>query len=613
MRADPVTFQVFTWAQEGKLPNIAKLMARGTWGHSVPTFPSHTPTNFATLLTGSSPAVHGIADGPMRVEGRPLARPSVGGFSSSAKKAAPAWSILEQTGRSVYLLSVPGSTPPELGAGGTTVRGRWGGWGADFANLIFESESAARRKELGRTAKLFMHGAALTRFVVPQPAQSPGVAYTADLDVHGLSVRAVFGDADGDGAPESVAFGTGEADLGRAAVGGEGTGWSPVSLAWKGADVETHLRFFVIEAGAEGHFRLRAQVDQLNRFVAQPPEAAERLREAAGPMVDFVDNFPAQLIHAEGDREAFLLEARQSLAWHRAAAAHVVGTEKPDVFIHDIYTPNQMLTSRWWMGAIDPDSVHHAGTPEAERAARWAEVLEMYQGLDAIVGEALVGADEDTVVVLSSDHGAAPMNRQVRLNNLFADKGWLATSVDPETGAPIVDWDRSQVVFLNMYSVFIDPEGLGGDWTRASGEAYEALRREVSDALFALHDADGTAPVASVTAWEFADTLHLPTDRVGDLLVSNHPGFGWSEETTADGAAFVTPKATGYKQAIAPGSTQAVWTPFIIAGPGIKQGVELSAPVAARDQLPTILKAMGVPIPDDVEGQPIAEAFTAAD
>ena len=65
------------------------MMDQGSYGYSIPTFPSHTPTNFATLLTGTYPKTIGVADGPMHGEGRPLNKVAVGGFSSVAKKIDP--------------------------------------------------------------------------------------------------------------------------------------------------------------------------------------------------------------------------------------------------------------------------------------------------------------------------------------------------------------------------------------------------------------------------------------------------------------------------------------------------------------------------------------------
>ena len=79
VRSEPELFTLYQWAEEGKLPNIKKLMERGSYGYSKPTFPGHTPTNFATLLTGATPLRHGITDGPMHVEGKPLDSVAVAG------------------------------------------------------------------------------------------------------------------------------------------------------------------------------------------------------------------------------------------------------------------------------------------------------------------------------------------------------------------------------------------------------------------------------------------------------------------------------------------------------------------------------------------------------
>ncbi len=620
MRADPDTFDVFTWAQEGRLPHIKALMDRGTWGYSIPTFPSHTPTNFSTLLTGSFPETHGVADGPMRVEGHPLARPSVAGFSSTGRKVPAVWSLLEQAGRKVFLLSVPSSTPPELQLGGMTVRGRWGGWGADFANVIFETDAAERKADLGRNARLFMLAEELTRFVTPaEPAgwtdapASFSPAYELSLSAYGLTLYGLSVDGTDDGVdnPDRIAFSMDRGAPFASLAEGEWSDWQPATLDWKGTPVQTNFRLHVIRLDGDRFFRVRMQIDALNRFVTDPPEVADALRQDVGPMVDYVDSFPAQLIHYPEDRQTFLDEAGQSLAWHADAVTAAYQRYHPDVVVHCIYTPNQMLTSRWWMGAVDPNSARYDDYSEEEHAARWQEVRDMYLALDEVIGRAMAEAGDDALIVLSADHGAAPQDQSVRLNNVFAEKGWLVSKTDPATGAQVVDWEHSKVVFLKMYSIYVDPEGLGGDWHRASGPAYDALRDEVIATLSDLRDDAGQAPVASVRRWEDASSLDLPADRVGDLILSNHPGYGWSEDVTADHDVFVVPEVTGYKQSIEPGSTKAIWTPFVIAGPGVAEGVELKEPIHHVDQLPTILTLMGVPVPEHVQGHVVQAALAA--
>lgn len=367
-------------------------------------------------------------------------------------------------------MSVPGSTPPELTTG-SVVRGRWGGWGADFPAVIFERESAARRKELGRGARLFLLSDELTRFVTPQepgawssPPTSRSALSELNLSAYGLDLFGLLVDGSDDGHdnPDRVVFSRDRGEVLATLEPGQWSDWFPVTLSRDGMEVQSSARLHVIRIGEGGAFRIRVLFDALNRFSTSPAEVALDLGGETGPMVDFVDNFPAQLVHFPEDKATFLDEAGQSLAWHKGAVSAVYGRYHPDVFIHDTYTPNQMLTSRWWMGFLDPKSTRYGDVSEAERAVLWDEVYTMYRQLDDIVGEAMTHAGDDGLVVLSSDHGAAALNRTVRLNNLFASKGWLHTRVDPTSGAPVVDWDDTRVVFLNMYGIYLHPDGLGG-------------------------------------------------------------------------------------------------------------------------------------------------------
>src|SRR5690606_24465322 len=123
------------------------------------------------------------------------------------------------------------------------------------------------------------------------------------------------------------------------------------------------------------------------------------------------------------------------------------------------YTPNQMLTSRWWMGHLDPQSPRYNEVNESERTKLWEEVLSMYQGIDRVLGTILDHADDKTLIVFSSDHGAIPLFREVRLNNLFAKEGLLKVYKDAD-GLMKIDWAKSKVVFLKMDSIFINPNGL---------------------------------------------------------------------------------------------------------------------------------------------------------
>jgi predicted AlkP superfamily phosphohydrolase/phosphomutase len=588
LRAEPDLFKVFEWARAGELPNIKKMMDQGAWGYSIPDFPSHTPTNFASLLTGAHPVVHGIADGPMHTEGNPLAKPSVAGFASVAKKAPPIWRVMEEAGLKVALLSIPGSTPPELDRG-ITVRGRWAPWGFDTPAINYEPESMKeQRKSAGRGHRLFFLGPKLTDFVPYKDGKATLTAYGASVPIEVQSSEVRF-------TVEKNTF---------QLKPGAWSDWHPITLRFGDQPVASQVRARVIKLWPDGRFRIRLFFNNANRFNTVPGEIVEPMTSAVGPMVDFPDNWPAQLTVEPEDEATFKDEAMDCLAWHRRAAGWMLRVQKPDVLIQDTYTPNQMLEARWWLRWVEPAHPDH--DPKRAEAA-WRDLKELYKGVDAVIGEALAAGDPNTVFVLSSDHGIIPLVKQVYVNNLFAKRGWLTFTIDKETNEPAIDWQKTRAVYLKMNHVYVHPDGLGGNWKRGSGPAYEKLRDEVAAALAGLDDS-GKKPLVRTVKWEQAgETLGLPPDRVGDLVLEAVPGYQWFEELTADGELFGDAKNSGYKQAIDPRTTKGVWAPFVIMGPGVKKGVALTQPIQHADQMPTILRLLHIAAPPTVQGRVLAE------
>lgn len=619
MRAEENVFTVFQWAQEGKLPNIKKLIENGSYGYSIPDFPSHTPTNFASLLTGAHPSIHGVADGPMHIEGYPLDKPSVAGFSSTAKKVSPIWKVLEDSGKKVTLLSIPGSTPPEL-KNGITIRGRWGGWGEDTHAIIYEPlEKLQERKSQGRGFRLFYLGMPLTRFTEKSVAtgwNNAPVSYTspyeATLNAYGTNLHAYIFDSTNDTLTnfDSVLISKDKNTHITTLKPGSWSDWYPVTLhTTKDNKVfKSQVKIKVIKLSSDGVFRVRLYFNNINEFIADPPYVAKELTEGVGPMVDFVDNWPAQLIYEDEDKATFLEEMQMSLDWHKKATGFIYEKYQPDVFIQDTYTPNQMLESRWWHRYIDTDNKDY--TPEGAKTAM-VDILKMYQGLDAILGEAMQKADKNTLIVLSSDHGIAGLHKQVKLNNLFAQKGWFRFTTDRATGEPIIDWANTKVAFLKMAHVYINPNGLGGNWKRGSGTEYEKLREEVINTLQnELIDQDGSKVLIQAVKWEDAPKFFdLPTDRVGDIVLEVQKGYQWLEEPDETLSIFVEPLTSGYKQANNPKDPD-MWTPFVIMGPGVKKGYKLENPISHVDQMPTFLKLLNIKIPEYVQGRVLTEILS---
>lgn len=641
LRADPSLFTIFHWAEEGLMPNLKKMMDSGSYGYSIPVFPGHTPTNFATLLTGSTPRVHGIADGPMHIEGYPLKMVSKGGFSSVAKKVPPIWYTLEENGLLSTILSVPGSTPPELDAG-ITIRGRWGGWGTDFPAVIFHTaDDISLRQEQGLDNRAFRFGSELTKFVkATDPSgwqmdlpRSYSPLREISLFNWGAGIYGCIYDSSDDKTInyDHVLFSRDKkSELTRLSEG-QWSGWQPISLTWEMQNdynlytpkkmawertlssvvLHTAVDINVIKLGGPDFFRIRFFYNNLNQYLAKPSYLAEDILEKLGPMVDFPDNYPPQLIYYPEDRQTFLDESNRSLNWHKKMAGYMIKHRGTDVIIHDIYTPNQMLTSRWWLGSIDPLSRGYTETDQQARQRAWEEVKNMYRGIDAILGEILANTDDNTYIVFSSDHGIVPLDYEVRLNNLFAREGLLAYRMNQDSGEYEIDWARTKVIYLKMDNVYLNPNGLDGNYRRASGKAYEELRNKVTDLLLGLKDGSGVNPVSQIVKWENAEKLlALPADRVGDLVIANKPTYGWVEDISPDLEVFHDSIKSGYKQAIIPEEAEGMLTPFVIMGPGVKKNYKITRPIAHIDQYPTIMTLLQQKIPDFVEGKPLKEIFT---
>lgn len=615
LRADKDLFNIYKWAQEGKLPNIKKLMDKGAYGYSTPYFPTLTSNNIATLHTGATAKIHGIVEGGMRIEGFPLDKPTINGFSSASKKVAPSWAILENAGKKTVVLSVPGSTPPEIQEG-ITIRGRWGNWGYDAPAIIFEPLSNYNmRKETIEDFYFNTLEKNLTRFVETKVASDfeDGLTYSKPLqvifDAHGGKLKAYIYDSSNDNKInyDSVRLSTNKTPL--ILHEGEWSKWFPIELSYDGESVSSQAMIRVIKIWPDGRFRIRVLYNAINSYMTYPSYIAQELTQQVGPMVDFLDNclclgMAPQLIVEPEDKQVALEEARMSWNWHRKAVGYILENWKPDVLIEDFYTPNQMLVSKWWLGDVDPNRKGHDPL-KAQKS--WNDLLEMYKGIDSIVGEALRKSDENTLIVLSAQHGTAPLYRNTRLNNLFARKGWLKFSIDEKNKKATIDWEKTKVVFTKMAHIYINPNGLNGNYKRASGSEYEELRKKVIKELMSLKDENGISPVSRIFKWEESESaLDLPKDRVGDLLLEAQIGYRFWEEMTDDKVLFTTPRATGYKEGVNPNHSS-IQTPFIISGPGVKRNVSIENLVKHIDQLPTILNLMKVPIPDYVEGRVISE------
>ena len=100
---------ILPWAEEGRLPNLAQLMTEGVYGKLRSTIPPMTAQAWTSFMTGKNLGKHGLVDFLMRRRGSYEFQI----VNAMSRDGDTIWGILSQAGKSVGVVNVPMTYPPE--------------------------------------------------------------------------------------------------------------------------------------------------------------------------------------------------------------------------------------------------------------------------------------------------------------------------------------------------------------------------------------------------------------------------------------------------------------------------------------------------------------------
>jgi predicted AlkP superfamily phosphohydrolase/phosphomutase len=228
------------------------------------------------------------------------------------------------------------------------------------------------------------------------------------------------------------------------------------------------------------------------------------------------------------------------------------------------------------------------------------EALPVYQTIDAFVGEVMDGLGPDTTLVVTSDHGFGAYDHSVDLNQFLAERGLLRWKT-----RGVIDHART-LVFHNMWHLYFNRKLLSPETLRAYGieiregqDAAEALKDHLIRIALEITDADGRAfPVR---------LARLPADAVGnapDLAVLANSDFWVDFWNVASPTTQVVRELHGDER----------WRHahdgiLALYGAGVPAGRDLGV-VPIQDVAPTMLDLMGLPVADDLDGEPVPGVLT---
>lgn len=244
------------------------------------------------------------------------------------------------------------------------------------------------------------------------------------------------------------------------------------------------------------------------------------------------------------------------------------------------------------------DKNHHLYEPgnRFENAVR-----EYYKYLDEKVGEILSLIDEDTAVMVVSDHGAKRMKGAFCVNQWLIEQGYLKLKTEPRgvedlMGAD-VDWGKTIAWAWGGYyaRIFLNVKGREREGVVEPRE-YESTREQLKRELEAVKGPRGERWETKVYRPE--ELYPVCNGNPPDLMVYFDDLYWRSAGTIGHETLYLPENDRGPDDAVH--DYDGI---FILRDP--ESGVRGRLDITIYDVAPTILKLMGLQVPYTMEGRPL--------
>jgi len=608
----PITKSLLKYAKAGALPNLAKLMRRGVWADNclVP-HPTITPPNWTTIVTGAWPGTHGIPCFNLHTPGTPLDKIRQA-FLASDNQAEFFWNAAAKEGKTTVLMNYPTTAPRaitkgiQLGGAGLGIN-EWRLPTNDpfvssyslSGDTLFTTEDEALAtpitlKPAEGWKHLPRHKAALEAELLVEPHNALKPFKRQKWFLCLLKTGSRFDKA------LVATRRDGKAALATLTVG-KMSGRIVHTFDVRGKKHKAAFCMKLLDLSATGK-KARVYVTPLCQLDgwATPAHVCRELADCDGlPMpCSFYDFYWTSWFGLDTLGELIDLQNR----WFASAATKLLRKHKWDIFCMHAHAPDHCY--HLFVNALDPGVCKD----KKLRAAHTLADRKMYQSLDRMLGKILECADENTLVLLVSDHGAKPtahgLDRDnyphVDVNGILEKAGLLKyKGRAPKGGDRPVDWKRTKAYSSLSVHVFVNLKGRDPDGIVKPGKEYEEVRERVIAALQDyVEPRSNRRPFALALKREDALMLGLKGEMMGDVIFGGHGWamgeHGWHVPTAEYGI----------------GSMRGL---LLMAGPGIQRNVRLERTCWLTDIVPTICYLTGFPLPRDAEGAVVYQALSDPD
>jgi len=493
---------------EGRLPNFKRLAEMGKFQPLGTSVPPLSPVAWSNFITGMDSGGHGIYDfihrDPetmvpylstskteevedfLKLGGWQF--PLEGGGTELLRKGEAFWEALEEEGVETWILRMPANFPPtgtasrELSGMGTPdVVGTYGTFSFYTSELFaFHDQDLAGGKvyevwEEDGVVEAELHGP-------KHPFQVDAEEVTIPFEVY----------PDPDEQRAKIVIGDEELIL----EAGDWSDWVPVSfeLVPLASSLDGIVRFYLRRVRPEFELYVTPiNFDPMSpaQTISTPPEYADELAQKTGRfysqgMPEDVQALKAGVL----TREEFLAQA--DIAGEEIARQYSFVLDQfqeeqgPRLLFY--YTGNLDMVSHMMYKSIDPEHPLY----DEERDARFAGVIDrLYEQADELVGHTLDRMNDETTLVVMSDHGFSPLRRRFSLNTWLKDNGYLKLrnpDMRDDPGMYVnVDWSGTRAYGLGLNGLYLNLRGRER-WGNVDPRDREALMEEIAEKLLEVID-----------------------------------------------------------------------------------------------------------------------------
>ena len=533
----------------GDLPAFAQLATSGGFAALETSVPPQSPVAWSSFMTGLDPGGHGIFDfihrdaetmlpylsttetasgGTSLTLGK-YQFPLTGGSIELLRGGETFWEVLEARGIETTIIRMPANYPPsgtatrELSGMGTPdLVGTYGTFSYYTSDVLTASRSYSSadvqyvepRDDVVQAA---LYGLDNPFLVAPEKIRSE---FTVYLDRDHGTAKLVIGDGDEE----------------RILQVGEWTDWVPIDFELLPfQSLRGMARFYLQQL--EPNFQLYVTPINLDPMepaqpVSTPESYAAELAEATGRF--YTQGMPEDTKSLQDGiftREEFLDQARLAGDDVRRQYEQVLDQFENGLLFY--YFGNLDQISHMLFRVTDPG--HPTYDPETD--VEFLKVIEgLYQTMDAIVAETLAAVDDDTTVIVMSDHGFTSWRRAFHLNGWLRDHGYLQVRDPGMRNDPgffaNVDWAQTRAYGLGLNGLYVNLRGRERQGIVAP-EARETLMEEIAEKL--LSEIDPVTGESAITKVYTREDVYSSTgyEHVApDLVVGYAKGTRCSSESS---------------------------------------------------------------------------------